>query len=86
LSSKQKKTLNAIFAEPIRSDVRWNDVESLIKSLGGSIKQGKGSRIWFYLNGKVGRFHKPHPHQEIDNYVVKDLRDLLEVAGFLPEE
>ncbi len=86
MGSKQKKTLSAIFEEPIRSDIRWNDIESLIKSLDGIIKQGKGSRVLFYLNGQVGRFHKPHPHQEIDKYVVKDLRDLLEVAGVLPDE
>jgi len=86
VNNKHKKILKAIFEEPIRLDIRWNDIESLIEGLGGSIKQGKGSRVMFVLSNKDGRFHKPHPEQEIKKYVVKDLRDFLEIAGFLPEE
>lgn len=86
LNTKNKKTLNAIFEDPISSDIRFDDVKKLIKSLGGKIKEGRGSRVMFELNGKIGRFHEPHPNPEIKRYVVKDLRDFLEVAGCLPEE
>lgn len=86
MNSKNKKTLKAIFEEPIRSDIRWNDIEKLVKDLGGNIKQGRGSRVMFELSGKIGRFHQPHPHSEIKRYVVKDLRDFLEKAGISPEE
>ena len=86
MNSKSKKTLKAIFENPLRSDIRWNDIESLINNLDGTVNQGKGSRVFFYLNGQVGRFHKPHPNQEIEKYAVKGLRDFLEVAGVLPEE
>lgn len=86
LNSKNRKTLKAIFEDPIRSDIRWNDIENLVKDLGGNIKQGRGSRVMFELNGEIGRFHQPHPHPEIKKYVVKDFRDFLEEAGILPEE
>ena len=86
MNTKNKKLLKEIFEDPIRSDIRWNDVERLINSLDGSVNQGKGSRVWFYLNGQIGRFHKPHPNQEIEKYAVKDLRAFLEVSGVLPEK
>jgi len=86
LNNKNRKTLKAIFEEPIRSNIRWNDIENLVKDLGGNIKQGRGSRVMFELNGKIGRFHQPHPQPEIKKYVVKDLRDFLKAAGILPEE
>ena len=86
MNNKNRKTLKAIFEEPIRSNIRWNDIENLVKDLGGNIKQGRGSRVMFELNGKIGRFHQPHPQPEIKKYVVKDLRDFLKAAGILPEE
>jgi len=86
LNNKNRKTLKAIFEEPIRSNIRWNDIENLVKDLGGNIKQGRGSRVMFELNEKIGRFHQPHPQPEIKKYVVKDLRDFLKAAGILPEE
>ena len=85
MNNKTRKTLKAIFEEPIRSDIRWNDIENLVKDFGGNVKQGRGSRVMFELNGKIGRFHQPHPQPEIKKYVVKDLRDFLEEAGILPE-
>jgi len=86
LNTKNKKILKAIFEDPISSDIRFDDVKRLIKSLGGKIKEGRGSRVMFELNGKDGHFHEPHPTPEIKRYVVKDLRDFLEAAGCLPEE
>ena len=32
--SKHKRTLAAIFAEPVRANVKWKDVESLLASRG----------------------------------------------------
>ncbi len=86
MNNKNRKTLKAIFEEPIRSNIKWNDIESLVKDLGGNMKQGRGSRVMFELNGQIGRFHQPHPQPEIKKYVVKDLRDFLKAAGILPEE
>lgn len=33
MNSKQQKTLEAIFAEPIKSTINWADIESLSLSL-----------------------------------------------------
>jgi hypothetical protein len=34
LSSKNRKTLEAIFENPVRSDVEWKKIESLLAALG----------------------------------------------------
>jgi len=37
LNNKNKKTLKAIFEEPIRSDIKFDDVKKLIESLDRNI-------------------------------------------------
>jgi len=39
---KQQKILNQIFEDPVRSDVKWNDIEKLLFGLGAEISEGKG--------------------------------------------
>ena len=51
MNKKQRQTLTAIFALPVRSDIKWTDIESLFKVLGADISQGRGSRVRVSLNG-----------------------------------
>ncbi|MGL5835329.1 MAG: hypothetical protein ACRC1Z_19185 [Waterburya sp.] len=51
MNKKQGKTYDAIFATPIKRNIIWDDVVSLIKALGGTVIQGDGSRVLFSLNG-----------------------------------
>ena len=34
MNRKQQKTLEAIFEEPVRSDVAWKDIEKLLETVG----------------------------------------------------
>ena len=81
LSSKHKKTLEAIFDEPTRSDVEWSRIESLLTALGAEISEGRGSRIRVALNGVRMVFHRPHPKKEIDKGAIKSVRRFLKTAG-----
>jgi hypothetical protein len=82
MNSKQRKTLEAIFADPVRSDIRWNAVVSLFRALGAEIGAGReGSRVRFFLNGVVGTYHKPHPSPIVSRPTVRDLRRHLIEAG-----
>jgi hypothetical protein len=45
LSKKQRKILDQIFEQPVRSDVVWTDIESLLEALGAEISEGRGSRV-----------------------------------------
>ena len=81
LSKKHTKTLYNIFHEPLRSDVAWHDIESLIIALGGEITEGKGSRVRIFLHGIRAVFHRPHPQRVTDKGALKSLRRFLMEAG-----
>jgi hypothetical protein len=81
---KHDKTLAAIFADPLRSDIRWKDVESLFCSCGATMTAGAGSRIRVALNGVKAVFHRPHPQSTTDKGAVKSVRRFLIEAGVTP--
>ena len=37
VSTKHARTLAAIFANPVRADIRWVDVENLFRALGADV-------------------------------------------------
>ncbi|MBL1213783.1 MAG: type II toxin-antitoxin system HicA family toxin [Ignavibacteriae bacterium] len=73
--------IDLIFAEPISSNVIWNDIEKLLKALGAEISEGRGSRVRLYLNGVRAVFHRPHPQKETDKGALKSMRRFLIEAG-----
>ena len=81
---KQDKTLNKIYEDPVRSDVKWNDIESLLNAKGAEITEGKGSRVRIQLNGVKAVFHRPHPSPETDKGALKSMREFLRNAGVSP--
>lgn len=84
LRKKQRDTLEQIFKTPPPSGLKWSSVESLIKALGGEIKEGNGSRCRFLLNGSIARFHRPHPSPDTDKGALVSLREWLENIGVKP--
>ena len=78
------RTLAAIFADPIRANINWSDVESLLLYLGAQITEGKGSRLRIVLNGVRAVFHRPHPRKETDKGAIKSMRRFLIEAGVRP--
>ncbi len=83
---RHDKTLDAIFADPVRANIRWSDVEALVVHLGSEIGTGSGSRVRIALNGVRAVFHRPHPAKETDKGAVKSMRRFLTEAGFAPEK
>jgi len=81
VNSKQQKTLMAVFEVPIRANIVWKDIESLLIALGGETSEGKGSRVRVYLNERRASFHRPHQRKEADKGTVKSVRGFLENAG-----
>ncbi len=63
MNKKQSQTLKAIFTLPIRSDIKWTDIEVCFKALGAKVAQGRGSRVRVSLNGVKAVFHEPHPEK-----------------------
>ena len=84
MNAKQQKTLQLIFTKPTSNNIAWKDIENLMISLGGKIREGKGSAGVFILNNKIFPFHKPHPQKEAKRYQVDDLRKFLTEMGIVP--
>jgi hypothetical protein len=81
MTKKQLGVLEGIFANPVRANIDWHDVESLLVALGAELTEGKGSRVRVALNGVKAVFHEPHPEKEIGKGMVRSLRDFLGSAG-----
>jgi HicA toxin of bacterial toxin-antitoxin, len=81
MTKKQLRTLEAIFADPVRANIDWHDVESLLSALGAELTEGSGSRVRVALNGVKAVFHEPHPEKEIGKGMARSVRDFLAAAG-----
>lgn len=84
MHGKHRKTLEAVFDDPVRSNVPWEDVEALFVAVGADISEGRGSRIRISLNGVDAVFHRPHPQKETDKGALKSVRRFLREAGITP--
>jgi HicA toxin of bacterial toxin-antitoxin, len=84
MSQKHQRTLQAIFDDPVRSNIPWRDMENLLKAAGADITEGAGSRVRIALNGVRAVFHRPHPQKETDKGAVRSMRRFLTEAGVTP--
>ena len=64
--------------------MRWNDVENLLRELGGEISEREGSRVGVVLFGEVRVFHRPHPSPNTDKGAIESIRKWLESHGVKP--
>jgi hypothetical protein len=78
---RHRKTLEAIFADPIRANIAWADVEALFVAAGAAVSEGRGSRVRVSLNGVDAVFHRPHPQRETDRGALRSVRRFLREAG-----
>jgi HicA toxin of bacterial toxin-antitoxin, len=81
MNSRQEETLGAVFEDPVRANIPWRDIESMLSGLGASITEGRGSRVRVVLNGVTAVFHEPHPQKETQKGAIRSLRDFLREAG-----
>jgi hypothetical protein len=82
--SKHERTLAAVFAEPIRANVHWGDIEAMLRYFGAEIAEGSGSRVRIALNGVRAVFHRRYPRKETDKGALKSVRRFLTEAGVTP--
>lgn len=84
MNSKQRKTLAAVFADPVPGTVEWSAIESLLLAVGCQVIEGSGSRVRFVFGEMVATFHRPHPAKEAKRYQVRDARAFLIRIGVQP--
>ena len=81
MNKKQQQALQKIYEKPERSDIPWNNIESLFRALGAEVTEGKGSRVRVALNDVRAVFHRPHPDRVTNKGAVKSVRRFLMEAG-----
>lgn len=85
MKAKHRKTLQEVFARPTRANITFSDIESLIQSVGGEVREGDGSRVALELGGGARLYlHRPHPGKEAKKYQVEKIRAWLEARGVKP--
>ena len=85
MGTKHQKTLEAVFASPVRPNIPWRDIEKMLIALGAQIGEGSGSRVRIALKGVRAVFHRPHPRKETDKGAVVSMKRFLIAAGISPE-
>jgi len=84
MKSKHRKTLQAIFEDPVRANIPWANIERMLVACGAEISEGRGSRVRIALKGVRAVFHRPHPRKETDKGAVVSMRRFLTEAGVEP--
>lgn len=85
--AKHQKTLERMQRKPPPSDVRWDDLQALLKHLGYAAINNDGSRRKFY-NKEMDALiicHKPHPNPEVDKGCIVDVVEHLKANGLIEE-
>lgn len=84
MHSRHRRTLARIFADPTPADLRWSEIETLLRGVEAEVSEGGGSRVRVALGGVRAVFHRPHPRQETRRSMVRAVRDFLAAAGIEP--
>ncbi len=77
MNTRQRRLLSRIFAQPTPADLRWSEIEALLRAAGAEISEGAGSRARVALRGIRAVFHRPHP---------SPVRAFLTAAGLAQED
>lgn len=83
--AKYDKTIESLKKRPIKADIRWDDLVSLLNYLGFVQLNGNGSRRKFYQKDRdlLIICHQPHPSPCIDKGCVKDVSEKLIDCGLI---
>ena len=77
MNSKHRKTLEAVFSDPISGNLPWGRIEALLVAVGCNVAEGSGSSVTFEKDGRRAYFHRPHPQRKALIYRVKAAREFL---------
>lgn len=84
VNGARRKTLGALFNDPVGGNFEWRRIESLLKALGCAVVEGAGSSVLFKRNGIKLKFHRPHPARQALRYRDRDARAFLLAIGVTP--
>ena len=85
VNSRHRRTLEALFAEPVNGNLEWSRIEALFRALGCNVIEGSGSSVTVEKAGAKAHFHRPHPAKSALRYRVKDARAFPRRIGAAPK-
>jgi hypothetical protein len=84
MNNRHRRTLEAVFTDPVSGTLAWADIEALLLACGARVVEGRGSRVRFERDGEIETFHRPHPEKEAKRYQVRAARAFLTRLGIEP--
>lgn len=84
MKGRHRKTLLAVYSDPVSGTIAWADLEALLVAAGCEVIEGSGSRVRFVRMNRTAVSHRPHPAKEAKRYQVRDARRLLSEIGVFP--
>ena len=83
LNKSQLKTYEKLWKEPKTKDLRFSEVEKLMKALGAIQSQGSANVLFEIGNERWG-MHRPHPDKGLKAPYIKQIRRFLKDCGLEP--
>ncbi len=78
--SKKSKLIKKFLEKPLRKDLTFSELKSLLLSCGFLQLEGAGSAVKFYHkeSDMLINLHKPHPSDILKVYIVKQIQSKIE--------
>lgn len=84
MNHHHRKTLHALFAHPISSNIDFKQVVHLLEDLGAEVDNKSGNRVGVTLNGHSAAF--THAHHDLPKEEVVQVRKFLEMCGITTDK
>lgn len=84
LRAKHRRTLIRVFERPTPADIRWEEMESLLRASGVEVVERSGSRVGLSKGSERIVIHRPHPRPSIGRATVREIVAFLKVVGVEP--
>lgn len=84
MNKKHRRTLQAVFTNPVNGGLHFDKIEALLLAAGCERVEAAGSAVMFCKDDHVVQFHRPHPNKEALRYRVKAAREFLALIGVTP--
>ena len=84
MRSKHRKTLARVCEKPAPADIRWADIEAMLRACGVEVVERSGSRVGLMKGGERIVVHRPHPAPTTGRATVRDVAAFLRAVGIQP--
>lgn len=75
------RTLRRMQATPTPADIRWEEIESLLRAIGVDVIERAGSRVQLVKGTQSIVVHRPHPRPVARRDTVRDIAAFITRAG-----